>query len=241
MERQNSIESVKDSEHSGSTSSSSSNHSSPSGSVTSGDEGSEEEEENLVSILKQQTFLHPNHQKKREQCLRFGPSALKPKLAASRTLTLAVQRKKPLLPKRSSSSSSRGITEIDTGRRLLGLCSIPEDGQSTRLYCQNEEDDEPTYHRSPVTFDNGYRPSLVNDSSSLSESSSLDEDPNCKDAVQNRPISLWCVLAVLSALLRWILIVLCFVTLFIFYVLLTHPQQQSNESSSSSVTPAAVG
>ena len=61
-----------------------------------------------------------------------------------------------------SSSFLRDGIDGHVRGNLPALCSIPEDGQTTglrmRLYEDDEEEEEPMYHRSPVTLDNGYRP-----------------------------------------------------------------------------------
>ena len=139
---------------------------------------------------------------------------------------------------RNNASSSYRLREIDVRGQKLALCSIPEDGQTSRmlLFCPDDED-EPIYHRSPVTLDNGYRPrgrqidsngSLVEEEGGLDgfdesdNSSSTDFDDEDEEETTGRKITLWRLLALMIYLLRCLMIALFVAVVFVVFVLLTH-------------------
>lgn len=90
------------------------------------------------------------------------------------------------------------------------LCSIPEDALSPRTFYYEEE---PIFHRSPVTLENGYKPVKY---VTADESSDLEEEE------EKCSLSIWCLMAFVSFVLRCLLILACLASLFIGFVLLTH-------------------
>ena len=146
------------------------------------------EEEDLVNLLKgsfnEQTWTMTSSELNRIQqdLLQTGPCRTKPRLKSpppqSWRLTSRPQLQRPqrlLQPQKQQQNRSRTAMRNDASSSFLrdgidghvrgnlpALCSIPEDGQTTglrmRLYEDDEEEEEPMYHRSPVTLDNGYRP-----------------------------------------------------------------------------------
>ena len=141
------------------------------------DGSDEESDEDLITVLKKQTFLKPKK-----------PLAIEPWC------------------KKISDESRKG-----------GLCSIPEDGvQCSRVSFALEE--EPMGHRSPVSLENGYKPHSK-------ETLDLHEVPLLNDVdIDESPTKAfsWSFLALLSYLLRYLMIFLCICTLFIVFVILTH-------------------
>jgi hypothetical protein len=147
---------------------------------------------------------------------------------------------------RNDASSSFHRDGIDGHVRgnLPALCSIPEDGQTTglrmRLYEDDDEEEEPMYHRSPVTLDNGYRPrgGRVNECRNPREheNSDLDKEGGNEDTTSTdeetaefknpgsgqRTLSLWRICALVIYVLRCLMTVLFLAAVFVIFVLLTH-------------------
>lgn len=195
MERQNSIESVKDSDPCSSSTS-------PTSSVASEDES---EEENLVSLLKRQSFTTSFQSNKRN----------------SRPL----MRKRINPPKRSfKTPQQKNLTPVSRPETAVSLCSIPEDGQTMAKSFSHEE--ETTFHRTPVTLANGYRPIVPEESINKSYAGSSDTSD---DEKIERPSNIWCYLALLISLFKGLLIVLCLIFVFAVYVLITHPPLQQRQ------------
>ena len=139
-----------------------------------------------IRQIKEQTWTMTSSELNRIQqdLLQTGPCRTKPRLKSpppqSWRLTSRppAQRPQRLLqqgPRKQQQNRSRTAMRNDASSSFLrdgidghvrgnlpALCSIPEDGQTTglrmRLYEDDEEEEEPMYHRSPVTLDNGYRP-----------------------------------------------------------------------------------
>ena len=139
-----------------------------------------------IRQIKEQTWTMTSSELNRIQqdLLQAGPCRTKPRLKSpppqSWRLTSRPppQRPQRLLqqgPQKQQQNRSRTAMRNDASSSFLrdgidghvrgnlpALCSIPEDGQTTglrmRLYEDDEEEEEPMYHRSPVTLDNGYRP-----------------------------------------------------------------------------------
>ena len=139
-----------------------------------------------IRQIKEQTWTMTSSELNRIQqdLLQAGPCRAKPRLKSpppqSWRLTSRPppQRPQRLLqqgPQKQQQNRSRTAMRNDASSSFLrdgidghvrgnlpALCSIPEDGQTTglrmRLYEDDEEEEEPMYHRSPVTLDNGYRP-----------------------------------------------------------------------------------
>ena len=139
-----------------------------------------------IRQIKEQTWTMTSSELNRIQqdLLKTGPCRTKPRLKSpppqSWRLTSRPppQRPQRLLqqgPRKQQQNRSRTAMRNDASSSFLrdgidghvrgnlpALCSIPEDGQTTglrmRLYEDDEEEEEPMYHRSPVTLDNGYRP-----------------------------------------------------------------------------------
>ena len=129
---------------------------------------------------------------------------------------------------------------LDGGRKVVAsttiniLCSIPEDQEGHgKVYYDDEG--EPTYHRSPVTIANGYRPCYYHpnvdapgglprpveatDAAALSSSSSNE------DLFEHQPHSSSSS-SVISLIVAICYILRCFMilaALFVVFVLVTHP------------------
>ena len=130
---------------------------------------------------------------------------------------------------------------LDGGRKVVAsttiniLCSIPEDQEGHgKVYYDDEG--EPTYHRSPVTIANGYRPCYYHpnvdapgglprpveatDAAALSSSSSNE------DLFEHQPHSSSSSSSVISLIVAICYILRCFMilaALFVVFVLVTHP------------------
>ena len=102
------------------------------------------------------------------------------------------------------------------------------------LFCPDDED-EPIYHRSPVTLDNGYRPRRqINSNGDLEEgevdgldesddsNTDFEEEEEEGEEATGRKISLWRLLAIMIYLLRCLMIALFVAVVFVVFVLLTH-------------------
>ena len=255
-ERQNSLESIHDSDES--SSSGSSPTSSQTGSIiaTSSDDDNEEDdedEENLVTLLKQQTWTMTSG----SQINRIQSSLQRPSSSSSARMkspprwsgpqqhkTSYQHNQRPRRPRtvmrNDASSSSFLLRELDArGKLQSGLCSIPEDGLTNlnRITYDNEEEEEPIFHRSPVTIDNGYRPRRLKDEENdkvllESENSDADADTDESDddisdddemsSESGRTLSLWRILAFVVYVIRCLMIVLFLATVFVIFVLLTH-------------------
>ena len=237
-ERQNSIESIHDSDESAL----SSNSSSPTGSAmaSSEDDNEEDTDEDLVTLLKQKNWgqisIMTSSQRPRVKSL--------PRWQLGSVQPLPQQQHQPphlrsRTALRNNASSSYRLREIDVVRgQKLALCSIPEDVQTSRmlLFCpDDEEEDEPIYHRSPVTLDNGYRPRRqINSNGDLEEgevdgldesddsNTDFEEEEEEGEEATGRKISLWRLLAIMIYLLRCLMIALFVAVVFVVFVLLTH-------------------
>ena len=236
-ERQNSIESIHDSDESAL----SSNSSSPTGSAmaSSEDDNEEDTDEDLVTLLKQKNWGQISIMTSSQRPRVKSP----PRWQLGSVQPLPQQQQQPphlrsRTALRNNASSSYRLREIDVVRgQKLALCSIPEDVQTSRmlLFCpDDEEEDEPIYHRSPVTLDNGYRPRRqINSNGDLEEGEvdGLDESDDSNtdfeeeeegEEATGRKISLWRLLAIMIYLLRCLMIALFVAVVFVVFVLLTH-------------------
>ena len=128
-------------------------------------------------------------------------------------------------PQHYHSNGSRRLKKLrsENPAEDKNLCSIPEDASPKLSFFFDQE--EPICHRSPVTLANGYKPFiLINEQEYSSEA---EEEADFEDDNRKMPVllSVWRFLALITYIVRFLLMILCLSALFVIFVIFTHGDQ----------------
>ena len=145
-------------------------------------------------------------------------------------------------PQHYHSNGSRRLKKLrsENPAEDKNLCSIPEDASPKLSSFFDQE--EPICHRSPVTLANGYKPcysgsknpdsgnpvpgirNLINEQEYSSEA---EEEADFEDDNRKMPVllSVWRFLALITYIVRFLLMILCLSALFVIFVIFTHGDQ----------------